>query len=77
MTIADDNIEAWTSFTLGRWQSTMPQFAGTYMLRTSDGYGGGSMVVYISPTTDKATPAESWWGDWWSVPLPPMPDCKQ
>lgn len=74
----DNNLRgAWMTFILeGHWQKDLPTQPGTYFLRTSDGYSGGTGTIYRDPVTGTAKAVSPWGGDWWSHPIPTLPDTR-
>lgn len=71
-----DLSSQWSSFLAGRWTADMPQKEGQYFLRTSEGYPGGTGVVFKDPFTGGFRTPTFWGGDWWSEPTPPLPGIK-
>lgn len=68
--------EKWKNFLNGHFQKELPQKAGRYPVRTSDGYDGGFITIYIHPDTKKAKATTPWGGEYWSEPLPSLPGVK-
>ena len=68
---------SWIPFLWGHWQEEMPQQEGEYRVRTKQKEDAGSVFIYRDPRDGALHSTKDWKGDWWSDPLPLLPELKK